>query len=643
MRAIFILFAFAILFESNLGEVYNKYGCDFETPCTLINTDKYWRVESAADPLLSDAPNHDHTYENSSGHYISFDLSAGFLYQQSYLKFKDLVNLTLADQQKCLQFYYMIDSDESKNFSVWLVQGDNRDLETVWLNIDTIGNRTSDWSLAQVNLPNDAYFIWLMFDFKYEPTPTRLLLVLDDIFITDDCKKSANREEDAFVYNNKRRATNENKVIYWCDFERDDCSFESTMDYKLKRIKASEKEIYGPDKDHTLNSTSGHYLTGTMIEEMSDGFFERAVSVKIEVPNDDIPYCVSFYYYLEISYVQALVTAIPLPNDSADDGNVTSRLNYIIWRSGVPELYSKWNWGIARLAPGTLKLSLIGDNRKNAGRWASFDDIKVHSCHAQIEPLNRFDPDNRMYFEYECSFEKDDCGFSETYGFPVPYPSNWSRINSHQNKYPEVGPPVDHTTESADGHFFTVNFTEPLTSDFSAISSAAPVFAHKQMCVEFFLFTNAELFSESSDSQFFIATQGCYYAYLIVNYPFRNQTTPEWKRVVVSARGTSCKEWFNFIFSIFNGNLVNKMSVSIDDLRIDRCDRIDPPTSTTTTIVTSEITTTPFGSTTKTSQSSSTLLTSEAKTSESNKSLKIMFQRELSFILSTFAIIVFLF
>ena len=147
-----------------------RYGCDFETACTDINLDPYWSLTSADTPY---GPDHDHTYENSSGHYIFFNINGGPSYEDSIVKFNKIFNFSSLntsnnDNQQCLQFYYILDADQSKNFTVILAMGDNGDLQPVWLTLNTFENRSNDWTLAEVKLPNDAFYIWLVFDFKYD-------------------------------------------------------------------------------------------------------------------------------------------------------------------------------------------------------------------------------------------------------------------------------------------------------------------------------------------------------------------------------------------------------------------------------------------------------------------------------------------
>ena len=106
-----IILTFALLSLGILTSRAEKYGCDFETSCGDILSDRYWGLTSAGIPFSPDAPNHDHTYDNSSGHYIFFNINGGgSSFQDSFLKFNNIFNFSTlntssGDQQKCLQFW----------------------------------------------------------------------------------------------------------------------------------------------------------------------------------------------------------------------------------------------------------------------------------------------------------------------------------------------------------------------------------------------------------------------------------------------------------------------------------------------------------------------------------------------------------
>ena len=121
---------FIIIFTASglLKAKTEQYGCDFETSCDVINFDSFWGLAAADIPFRPNAPDHDHTYYNSSGHYMFFDLNSGPEYTNPTISFIKLYNNTLnktTDTQKCLQFYYVINSRDNRNLTVKFILGNN--------------------------------------------------------------------------------------------------------------------------------------------------------------------------------------------------------------------------------------------------------------------------------------------------------------------------------------------------------------------------------------------------------------------------------------------------------------------------------------------------------------------------------------
>jgi hypothetical protein len=104
----------------------DQYGCDFETSCDLINFNDFWSLAAADIPFGPNAPNHDHTYGNSSGHYMFVDVTSGQKYTNPTINFIKLYNNSLnnsTDKQKFLQFYYIINSRDNRNLTVKFILG----------------------------------------------------------------------------------------------------------------------------------------------------------------------------------------------------------------------------------------------------------------------------------------------------------------------------------------------------------------------------------------------------------------------------------------------------------------------------------------------------------------------------------------
>ncbi|RNA33113.1 MAM and LDL-receptor class A domain-containing 2-like [Brachionus plicatilis] len=567
-----------------------KNGCDFESPCTSLKIDNFWGLTSGLVPFEPDAPKYDHTFENSSGHYLFFSLNSGPRFQNAIISFSQFSNFTNQSAQRCLQFYYIIQSETSVNLSVKLVMGDLGELQPVWLTINTRLNSSKNWTLAEVNLPRDAYTIQISLDTKYSYDLKKILLTLDDIFLAHECSDPGQPQPP--------------EVLYWCDFEEDGCGYENTMKLEWKRAKASDE---GPAFDHTTNSTQGHYFKSSELTEFKNGFIERAISEEIEVPDNGIPYCVSFYYYLSSVYPNLYLFAIPLNESSSDFNYQPNNQIWFIYEQLSAPVMNKWAWSISSLVPGKIKLSFLVTYRQSFDIRAAIDDIKVHSCFALNAPRKYYASYLSFYFELNCDFENDLCSFDKNIDRVKDSLSNWTRIDPRHNLYPELGPQVDHTTQTESGHFLSVNFSLPMTADFSATIQSAPIFAHRELCFEFFYYANTEMFSQTSKSTFWFSIGGCYAAYLFSIKPYVNTTEPCWTRVLIKSPDIACRE---LLFFSFNGGDFLKTSFSIDDFRFDLCDKIN------TSIITTDSLTTFIS---KTTTKLTTFSTTSSKTTTSSK------------------------
>ena len=98
---------------------------------------------------------------------------------------------------------------------------------------------------------------------------------------------------------------------------------------------------------------------------------------------------------------------------------------------------------------------------------------------------------------------------------------------------------------------------------------------------------------------FLIRPIGCYFNELLQYYPFKSQLTPMWRRFLIRNSNMACLPvYFEFYFNLQD---VREMSFALDDIRIDRCYRLDPPSTTTAVSQTTTITKEKTSTTTKNS------------------------------------------
>lgn len=588
MKSLFLIFFLCYLKNT----FATKYGCNFEKYCSDLNIDSFWGLTDGQHPFTPNYPNIDHTYKNSSGHYVFFNYDAGQKFKDATIDFYQLYNTTSSNVKLILTFSYVIIGSKSVNLSLMLIQGDSEDLKSTWLKVNTFSNKTTNWQTVKIDLPKDIYRIRLSVDSSRLNSNNGIVLALDDIFV-DEIKDNSL----------------ENPLAFYCDFEVDDCSFNNRMPLNWSRVQGAES-VQQPNFDHTLNSSNGFFLTSNQSRPGVPGLMQRIVTQTITVPQSDTSFCLHFYYFFKAYNARLYIYAQPVD----EDGDDKYKQGYLVWppdtNLGLSFVYNEWSWAIAELIPGNYKVSFIYSTQDGYSTSVSIDDIKVSSCPAVNN--RRTEYLLNAYFEFKCDFELDDCGFGDV----IPYddvPTNWTRaIASSGYTY---DPPVDHTMSNSSGHYYKVNYTYPFVSRFVASAQSVNVFSSIQHCVQFYFYSDAEAFNQKIQATFGIGSGGCYGATLYYTSPFNSSdNASQWVKVIVNFKGFSCSEFMIFGFSTSD---FLRFGIAIDDITIDRCDLLPPDDVTTTTIVTTStsktttVPTTTISSTTKptTTQITTTLIT----------------------------------
>jgi hypothetical protein len=590
-RFFLITFAFYLKLASP-----TRLGCDFEKYCSDLDIDSFWGQTDGEHPFTSNYPNTDHTYKNSSGHYVFFNLNTGQRFTAATISFGQMFNTTSSNISMRLTFAYVLHGSKSVNLSLMLIQGDSEDLKSVWFNVNTFSNKSINWQTASIDLPKDAYKVRLSVDPSKLDSNSDLVLALDDIFLDE-------------IENNKQ----ESEITFYCDFEIDNCSFDNRMPLNWTRIQGS-KSIQLPKFDHTLNSSNGFFLTSNQSNPSQSGLVQRVISQTMTVPQSDTSFCISFYYYIQSrnSNNNAVYVYVQPVNNSDSDHY---KKGYLVWPPdtylGLPFVYDKWSWAIANLIPGTFKVSFVYSSRNAYSTSVSIDDIKVSSCHAVNNKRTEYQLS--AYFEYKCDFETDDCGF----GNAIPYdnlPTNWTRtIASSASTY---DPSIDHTLANSSGHYYKVNYSYPFLAEFSAAAQSVNIFSSIQHCIQFYFYANAETFNPKIRATFGISSGGCYGAYLYFISPFNSSDyADQWIKAIVHFREFSCIEFLLFSFSTTD---FLRFGIAIDDVVVDRCDSLPPDQITTSTAAATSsstiITTTSTARSTTTTSTTVTISTASTST-----------------------------
>lgn len=146
------LFCFLINFTSHL-----LGACNFESPCSWSNTqvkDNFdWLVSSGGTTSRFTGPSFDHTFQNSSGHYIYIESSAPRVQGDTARYVSQAFPAQTNDA--CLSFYFHMYGSDISSLSVYVLTNTTSDSTTnearLWKLTGQAGN---SWQQGQMNIPS---------------------------------------------------------------------------------------------------------------------------------------------------------------------------------------------------------------------------------------------------------------------------------------------------------------------------------------------------------------------------------------------------------------------------------------------------------------------------------------------------------
>ncbi|KAK2120740.1 Apical endosomal glycoprotein [Saguinus oedipus] len=206
-----------------------------------------------------------------------------------------------------------------------------------------------------------------------------------------------------------------------CNFERDTCSWYPghLSDVHWRRV-----ESRGPEHDHTTGQ--GYFMLLDPTDPLARGHSAHLLS-RPQVPAVPVE-CLSFWYYLHGPQIGTLRLA--MRREGVD--------THLWSRSGTHGNCWHQAWATLSHQPGSqapYQLLFEGLRDGYHGTMA-LDDVAVR-------PGPCWAPDY-------CSFEDSDCGFS-------PGGQSLWRRQANASGHAAWGPPADHTTETAQGHYMVVD------------------------------------------------------------------------------------------------------------------------------------------------------------------------------------------
>ncbi|XP_030674255.1 apical endosomal glycoprotein [Nomascus leucogenys] len=206
-----------------------------------------------------------------------------------------------------------------------------------------------------------------------------------------------------------------------CNFERDTCSW---YPGHLSDTHWRWVESHGPDHDHTTGQ--GHFVLLDPTDPLAWGHSAHLFS-RPQVPAAPTE-CLSFWYHLHGPQIGTLRLAMRREGEEIH-----------LWsRSGTQG--NRWHeaWATLSHQPGSrAQYQLLFEGLRDGYHGTmALDDVAVRP--------------GPCWAPNDCSFEDSDCGFS-------PGGQGLWRRQANASGHAAWGPPTDHTTETARGHYMLVD------------------------------------------------------------------------------------------------------------------------------------------------------------------------------------------
>ncbi|XP_072038887.1 MAM and LDL-receptor class A domain-containing protein 2-like [Amphiura filiformis] len=211
--------------------------------------DMDWRMHSGRTYSYYTGPNKDHTFGNTSGHFIYLEASYPARPGHVARLLSPLLLATSADYPRCLTFWYHMFGDDVEALNIYIINGTQSDQRNVlW---SRAGNRGNRWRAAEVHLESSINF-QVVFEAE-NGNGYRGDIALDDIKIEAD------------VCPGEHHFHNYSSIT--CDFEESElCYYEQEQfhdDVDWTWINSDSAAYYvatGPTYDHTRKDDLGFYL-----------------------------------------------------------------------------------------------------------------------------------------------------------------------------------------------------------------------------------------------------------------------------------------------------------------------------------------------------------------------------------------------
>ncbi|XP_077978884.1 MAM and LDL-receptor class A domain-containing protein 1-like [Glandiceps talaboti] len=487
--------------------------CDSYTICNFENgtcgwtqpsdTDQFdWTWASGDTPQERTGPPHDHTYANSSGHYMYIDGAAS-----GYGRTAQLVRVfhhMYGEHIGKLTIYTRIYNNSNQGQTVLWQYNDQKGI--YWDIAVAVVNIGSDFQIVIAGMHGDSYYGNLAIDdISLTPgcelstlsvlpeapptTPPPILpsptshpsCAMSEFFCTADSRCIPAKLVCNFINDCSDGEEEVKCVKSSCNFENGDCGwtgiyyspsrrhFRAAMPpfvWDKKQGKTKTQSEYRPAIDHTTNSGDGHYL----FADNSPGVYKDTAQIRTPVIGETGPNChLEFWYHMTgmnagtlevmLAYDNVTMTRLSISGSQIDE-----------WVRGY--VYIGLGQGYQVIFQAIRGTSYHGDE--------CIDDITFRDCEVPVitgescsttefhcanqycidksrqcnfvdDCMDMSDEDHCANLAGRCDFEVDMCGWKNEKSDNF----DWTLYSGKTNKR-GTGPLTDHTTRSEQGSYLVI-------------------------------------------------------------------------------------------------------------------------------------------------------------------------------------------
>ncbi|XP_036360425.1 MAM and LDL-receptor class A domain-containing protein 1-like isoform X2 [Octopus sinensis] len=350
----------------------------------------------------------DHTSAN--GFYMNLPSNVG---QTAHLHSQIIT--PVAGHPMCLSFWYYMYGPNIETFKVYITKSNLKEKAPHWVRVGTQGNQ---WQQGKLLILQTRPFK-ITFEGKVKQSTFGNIAIDDILLIHGTCNELTTRKPDISVPLAQRS----------CNFEANDiCGFsvENTTDFRWSQHSGSTDTLgTGPTNDHTLESSSGHYM---YVSAMDGNVTTKSSLISPFYKNTD-SVCLQFYYHM---YGDGIGTL----NIYTKVGNTMDRIYHISGNQANKWQVDTATIDIAKTSKNLYRVIFEAVKGPNKRGDIALDDISFTLGACSVKG--------------DCDFEDPNCLWTNVQGTGDNF--DWIKLKGPATNT-NTGPKFDHTQQNAQGHY----------------------------------------------------------------------------------------------------------------------------------------------------------------------------------------------